>query len=134
MSWPMTHDIPVTQPPPGKVVMYYDGACPICSREVAFYQCLDRDGRVAWRNLHDAGAELSALGVSHDAAMGSLHVRDASGRLHRGVRSFPVIWRELPWFRYLAPLFRLPGVTPVAERVYRYWASRRTSRPAKKAT
>ena len=33
--------------------MFYDGGCPLCSREVAHYRRLDRRNNVSWVDIHD---------------------------------------------------------------------------------
>ncbi len=42
-------------PPPTRLMVYYDGQCPVCRREIALYRRLDTAGAVAWRDLHEPG-------------------------------------------------------------------------------
>jgi len=36
---------------PAPLTVFYDGACPLCRREIAFYQRLDRAQRLVWRDV-----------------------------------------------------------------------------------
>jgi predicted DCC family thiol-disulfide oxidoreductase YuxK len=87
-------------------VVFYDGNCPLCRREIAHYRRLDREDRLYWV---DAAAETEVLtrhGLSVQAAMAELHVLDSAGRWQRGVDAFLVIWQQLPGYRWLGQLVR----------------------------
>ena len=93
--------------PSPAITVYYDGLCPVCSREVALYRRLDRPGRIAWREL----ARDAAYGSAPDPerrdftlqqALTLLHVRDADGALRIGLEAHLLMWRQLPVFRLLA--------------------------------
>ncbi len=112
------------------LTVYFDGACPLCRREVAFYRRLDRAGRIAWQ---DVSAPDAAPGcdLSRDAALQRFHVREADGRLASGAAGFVAVWRRLPGFRWLAPLAAWPPALRLLEHAYlgflkiRPWISRR---------
>lgn len=98
--------------------VYYDGACPLCQREIAHYRAIDRDGRVDFVDLAQDGVE-TGPDLSHDDALARFHVRDGDGRLMSGAAAFVRLWQELPGWRWLAPVAKIPGVTWVLERAYR---------------
>jgi predicted DCC family thiol-disulfide oxidoreductase YuxK len=83
-------------------VLFYDGGCPLCRREIAHYRRLDRDGAVEWVDLLDDPQRLRQAGLDTRQAMARLHVIDVDGRLISGVRGFVAIWRRLPYYRHLA--------------------------------
>jgi predicted DCC family thiol-disulfide oxidoreductase YuxK len=83
---------------------YYDGGCPLCSKEIAHYQRMDRDQQVRWIDLTQAADELAAVGLDTETAMRRLHVRDADGRTLSGVPAFVAIWQRLPRYRVLAQI------------------------------
>ena len=82
-----------------ELTIYYDGSCPLCRREIAFYRRLPGAGRLDWVDV-SAGASLGE-GLSCDAAMRRFHVREASGRLLGGGAAFARLWRALPGWRVL---------------------------------
>jgi|GEM_PF-64673 len=86
---------------PGLTV-YYDGGCPLCSKEIAHYRQVDRDQRVRWVDLTEAADELAEVGLDTGTAMRRLHLRKGDGRLLSGVPAFVAIWRQLPGYRVLA--------------------------------
>lgn len=99
--------------------VYYDAACPLCRREVAFYQRLDRSGRVDWVDVHASDRYTVAPGLTRDLALARLHARDARGQWFSGALAFAAIWQRMPW---LAPFGRLLARRPfrwVAEGGYR---------------
>ena len=103
MTVPPSHQTPNSDQRP---VVFYDGDCPLCRREIAHYRRLDREARLCWV---DAAAETEVLarhGLSVQAAMAELHVLDTAGRWQRGVDAFLVIWQHLPGYRWLGRLVR----------------------------
>ncbi len=103
----------------GRCTVYYDGDCPVCAKEIAFYRRLDREGRIAYRDVARDAAPLFGTGLTQAQALNRLHVRDRDGRIISGAAAFRALWAELPGWRWLARLMRLPGATATAELAYR---------------
>jgi predicted DCC family thiol-disulfide oxidoreductase YuxK len=99
-------------------IMFYDGGCPLCRREVAHYRRLDRAGRLEWVDISRESGLLQAFGVSFQTGMERLHVLYRDGRLLTGAYAFAAVWSELPYYRWLARLAWLPGVLPCLDRLY----------------
>ncbi len=100
------------------LTVYYDGACPICSREIGAYRKLDGAERLDWVNVADPAAA-TGDDLDRDAALARMHVRDADGRLHSGAAAFAAMWRAFPRTRLLG---RIAGSRPaliVLEPAYR---------------
>ena len=95
----------------------YNGACPICTREIAVYRRrAERAGApLAFEDLN--AADLGAWGVGAEDARRRLHVR-VDGRVIAGLPAFVALWRRLPGMAWLATLVSLPGVRWVADGVY----------------
>ncbi|WP_299396724.1 thiol-disulfide oxidoreductase DCC family protein [Pelagibius sp.] len=101
-----------------RLTVFYDGACPLCRREIAFYQRRRGAEAVAWCDVSAlAGGEATA-GLSCEAALARFHVREPSGRLLSGGAAFARLWEELPAFRALGRAFRLPPMRWLLERCY----------------
>ena len=45
----------VTDPAPGKAIVLYDGACPLCRKSVALVRRLDWLGRLSYQNAREVG-------------------------------------------------------------------------------
>jgi predicted DCC family thiol-disulfide oxidoreductase YuxK len=99
-------------------IVYYDGGCPLCRREIGFYQRQRGAENIQWLNL--LGAEPRQLGadLSPAAAMARFHVRD-DGQLCSGALAFALLWQQLPRFRVAGRIAALPGLVHVLELGYR---------------
>jgi predicted DCC family thiol-disulfide oxidoreductase YuxK len=101
-----------------RMTVFYDGACPLCQREIAFYRRLDRAQRLHWCDV--AQAAECPDGLCQSDLLARFHVRTAAGRMESGARAFALLWLELPapW-----PLFgRIalwPGIAWLLEVGYR---------------
>lgn len=97
--------------------VYYDGGCPVCTREIATYRRLRGGETIEWVDVH-ADADLGP-GLAREAALRRLHVRLPDGRLVSGAAAFVEVWQRLPAFRPLAAVARLPGGLALMEGAYR---------------
>ncbi len=95
----------------------YNGACPICSREIAHYRRLAaaRGAPVVFDDLNQT--DLGRWGLSADQARRRLHALDGTARLD-GLAAFRALWALLPGWRWLARLTGLPLVRPLAALAY----------------
>ena len=106
--------------------VYFDGLCPVCSREVALYRRLVSPDRMSWRDLASGPAALTDESFDLEAALSLLHVRDRAGRLHIGLPAHLVMWDELPVLKWLAALLRrYPRLRRAFERRYLAFTARR---------
>jgi len=88
--------------------VFYDGACPLCSAEIALYRRAPGGERIDWR---DASAGCAPPEIGRDAALRRFHARRADGRLVSGFRAFLAVWRVNPRLAWLArALDRAPFV------------------------
>ena len=96
-------------------VVYFDGACPLCRREIAHYRGQEGSAAIVW--IDAANCDSAALGadLARDAALARLHARRADGSLVSGVAAFAMIWSRLPAYRWLAPLVSSRPVSNVLE-------------------
>ena len=100
------------------LTVWYDGACPLCRREMAVYRGLPARAPVCFADVSDA-AQPWPPGPTREQWLARLHVRDADGRLLSGAQAFLALWAALPGWRWLARAGRLPGLPWVMERAYR---------------
>lgn len=103
------------------LTVLYDGACPLCRREIAVYrglQPLQPGAPVCFADVNDAGLPLPP-GTTREQLLARFHVRGRDGELLSGAQAFLALWAALPGWRWLALLGRLPGAAWVMERAYR---------------
>ena len=64
---------------PTRPILFYDGQCPLCLKEIAHYQRLDRDRRIDWRDLFAADTHPEHYGLDRIEAMQVIHAVDPQG-------------------------------------------------------
>ena len=116
----MTDTHAITRP-----IVFYDGGCPLCRREIAHYQRIDKAQRILWADIQQQPDMLLAHGLTWEQAMKRIHVRDSNGLMVSGAAAFAALWRHIPRYRSLAFLIALPGINWISERVYNVFARRR---------
>ena len=99
------------------LTVLFDGACPLCRREIGVYRALESAQPVAWLDVSQASLDLAPQDRMRYLAR--FHVRQADGSLLSGAAAFVALWRVMPGWRWLARFASLPGVTPALELMYR---------------
>lgn len=100
------------------LTVLYDGACPLCRREIGVYRGLRATQPLCFADVSDPAQPLPP-GTTREQLLARLHVRHADGRLDSGARAFLALWAVLPGWRWLARLGALPGAAAVLEAGYR---------------
>ncbi len=98
--------------------IYYDGACPICSREIAQYRRARGADRLDFIDV--ATCDLATLGpdLTRAAALARMHVRTADGQMVSGAAAFAALWQSLPGWAWLGRIAASRPVLPLLERGY----------------
>jgi predicted DCC family thiol-disulfide oxidoreductase YuxK len=104
--------------------LIYDGECGLCRQIVARVAEWDRHRRLVLVPFQDE-ARVARLGVPLAALAAAMHLLLPDGRVLAGADAVPELLRLLPGKRWLAAGFAVPGVLPVARRVYAWVARRR---------
>ena len=115
-------DSPPTCTAPDGLTVLYDGACPLCRREIGVYQGLAPTQPLEFRDISDPAAPLPAdlpAGLTRSGLLARFHVQHGDGRIESGAHAFIALWERLPYWRWLARLGRLPGVASLMELAYR---------------
>ena len=115
------------------LTVLYDGACPLCRREIGIYRGLQPDAPVCFADVSDAALPLPP-GTTREQLLARFPVRSHDGQWLSGAEAFLALWAALPGWRWLARAGRLPGAAWAMERIYRLflrwrpalqrWASR----------
>lgn len=104
--------------------VFFDGDCPLCRREIAMVQRLDRRGRVLCTDIAAKGFDAAPLGRTHEELMARIHGRLEDGSLVEGVEVFRQMYAAIG----LGPLVALTRVPPLSwalELGYRWFARNR---------
>ena len=102
-----------------KFAVFYDGLCPLCLKEIGFYQKQRGAEQIEWIDVSKPTDTDPAPGLSRCDALRRFHVRDTNGQLLSGARAFGALWSVLPRFRWLGRIALLPLIAHVLELAYR---------------
>jgi predicted DCC family thiol-disulfide oxidoreductase YuxK len=86
--------------------VFYDGSCPICTREIAFYQRREGADGICWVDVSASKSPEVAPGLSKDQALSRFHVKTVDGTLVSGGAAFAELWTALPGFGPLGRIFQ----------------------------
>ena len=115
---PVGFTVATEMPAPDALCVYYDGGCPLCRAEIASYRRTEGGESLRWVDAHAGGPDELGPGLDAATALARMHVRRTDGTLLKGAAAFAEIWLQLPRWRWLARLARLPGALPVLDVLY----------------
>lgn len=104
--------------------LIYDGECGFCRQAVAIVSKWDREGRLTLIPFQEQ-KRVAAFHIPLPALAAAIHLVLPDGRVLTGADAAPELLRLLPGKRWLAGVFAIPGVLPVARRVYAWIARQR---------
>lgn len=116
-----------------KLAIYYDGACPLCSREIDRYRRCRGAETLDLRDIADPGFDPDGEGLRGCDWNVYLHARTADGKILRGLDAFAAVWERLPAWRPLARLVRFPLLRPLASLGYHLFTRLRPLLPRRRA-
>lgn len=117
----ITHTAPESARADARLTVYFDGACPVCSREMAVYRRQPGAEQCVWIDASACPEAALGAGLSRESALARFHVRRADGVLVDGMRGFTVLWRALPrfaWVGRVASIGPLPLLLDAAYSVF----------------
>ena len=104
----------MTNQPSIKPIVFYDGACPLCSKEIAHYKNCTGASALNWLDISQSESELKHYDLNYDQAMRRFHVLSPEGHFHVGAYGFVYLWSFLKPYRILSLLLtRLKLVKPL---------------------
>jgi len=111
--------------------VYFDGACPVCRREIAHYRRQRESESIAWVDASSCDEAALGAGLDRSVVLARFHVREADGTLVSGAAAFVAIWHRLPSYRWLAALANSGAVLRLLDAGYavflhvrRWWRRR----------
>jgi predicted DCC family thiol-disulfide oxidoreductase YuxK len=105
-------------------VLFFDGACGMCTRSRDFLLKLDRTGELQTEPLQRAGT-VDRLGVSPDQLMEQIWWLDSSGRVYGGAEAANAAVSAALGIRLPLLVYRIPGMRSVQDAIYRWVADHR---------
>ncbi|WP_088185402.1 thiol-disulfide oxidoreductase DCC family protein [Sphingobium sp. Z007] len=97
-----------------KVIIWHDGGCPLCRREIALMRRLDHRGRIDFIDVTEAG---SVCPIDRQTLLTRLHASE-DGVLLSGAAAFAAMWRAIPLLRPIGLLARSSAMLAILEFMY----------------
>ncbi len=102
-----------------EVAVFFDGGCPMCTKEIAYYRRIDTGCRVLWE---DAASDNPSCPVGYDkeTLLKRFHVKDLrTGQIYDGAAGFAHLWCALPQpWRSAGQVAKITPVTWLMEMGY----------------
>ena len=98
-----------------KISVWYDGTCPLCVREIALMDRLDKNNAIEFIDL-----TLPQTTCPRDRSLmlARFHALE-NGQLLSGAAAFAAMWRAIPVLRPLGLIARVPLILTILEHGYR---------------
>ena len=109
---------------PKYVEVFYDGDCPLCTKEIKMLRRFDRRERILFTDIATPDFRAEAYGKTQDDFMAEIHGRDKNGEWIIGVEVFRQLYTAIG----LGPLVwttRLPLIRHLLDWMYRGFAKNR---------
>ena len=106
------------------LTVFFDGACPICDREIVLMKRLDRHRRLEFCDFSAQEYDAASSGFAAADLGAVIHARWADGSVITGVEVFRAMW-EAVGLGFLARLSRLSLVEPLVLKAYAWFARNR---------
>lgn len=98
-----------------ELIVWHDGNCPLCAKEIALMRRLDRRGAIDFIDVSDCAD--ASCPVDRADLLARFHAQE-NGVLYSGAAAFAAMWRAIPLLRPLGLLARNRMVLAVLERAY----------------
>jgi predicted DCC family thiol-disulfide oxidoreductase YuxK len=96
------------------LMIWYDGGCPLCVREIALMRRLDRRGAI---HFVDAANTQTACPIDKAELLARFHAAE-DGKLLSGAAAFAAMWRAIPVLRPIGLLAKNQLVLSALEKLY----------------
>jgi predicted DCC family thiol-disulfide oxidoreductase YuxK len=106
------------------IEVFFDGACPLCRREINLLRRWDKRQRIRFTDIAAAGFDPQLTGKTLEDLMARIHGRLPDGTLIEGVEVFRRLYTAAG-FRWLVAITRLPGLSSLLNLGYRLFAANR---------
>ena len=101
--------------PPASVKVWFDGACPLCQREIALMRKLDREDAIEFVDVSGEGDP--DCPIDQGQLLERFHAEEG-GKIVDGAAAFAAMWRVIPGLRPLGLAARNRQVLRVLEWLY----------------
>ncbi|MBI4002061.1 MAG: DUF393 domain-containing protein [Nitrospira defluvii] len=109
---------------PYPLTVFFDGACPVCAREIARMKRCNRREHLTFCDFSRPDYDAATTGLIPETLGRAIHARWADGNVITGIEVFRAMWEAIGWSA-LARLSRLPMIEQLLLRTYAWFARNR---------
>lgn len=84
-----------------KFAIYFDGLCPLCTKEIKHYKKIDKNNTIDFIDISNPSFDSRKIGIDPVEINKKFHVKTTDGQFIKGVEAFIAIWKHLDIFRPL---------------------------------
>ena len=96
--------------------VYYNESCSICRAEINLYKKQNIE-EIDWVDITDNVAAENETLKSDKALLRRLHVKK-DGKIFSGAEAFLLVWKNIPRYKFLYSIFRLPFIFQIFSLIY----------------
>ena len=113
-----------------KLTVFYDGSCPSCLRDRAFYEQMagNKKDEVEWFDITGQEDVLRQEGIDPKLALQELHVKTPEGQVLSELDAYILLMKRTFWLKPLAWFIGLPLIRPLLAKLYHHLVQRRLRR------
>lgn len=98
-----------------RLTVWFDGACPLCSREIALFRRMDKKRAIRFLDIRSPE---TACPLSQADLLARFHAQEPGLPLVSGAAAFAAMWRAIPILRPFGELARVPLLLKALEFAY----------------
>ena len=103
---------------PTVLKVFYDGSCPLCTKEINIYQRQTDASKINWVDVNSNAFENESHGLNRKIAIKRFHVVLSNGKLLSGAHAFIRLWLSLENFYFLGRLLNTKITIFILEKLY----------------
>jgi predicted DCC family thiol-disulfide oxidoreductase YuxK len=104
--------------------IYFDGACPVCSREMRYLRKRDKNNLISFIDVSAENFDPAAYNRTRDDFMKQIHARLPDGKIITGMEVFRQAYNRVGYGWLLFPT-KLPLIKQIADFAYAVFARNR---------
>lgn len=110
-----TGDRNASPPAASTLTVWFDGACPLCLREIALFRRLEKRSRI---HFEDVSSPDATCPIDRVDLLERFHAQERGKPIVSGAAAFAAMWRAIPVLRPFGEFARIPLVLYFLERLY----------------
>ncbi|WP_144935990.1 thiol-disulfide oxidoreductase DCC family protein [Paenibacillus sp. 32O-W] len=108
-----------------RLILLYDAHCVLCRRTVDTLSRLEVGSELIMLPYQEAEISQLPEGLTLEQLQSQLHVIDEQNEVYRGAEAVCRIMSKVKGWRWIAVLYRIPFLRPLADRIYKWIADNR---------